>query len=99
MRIGKAFLLGVAGSALIASGAMAADLPTVPTVGAAPPAAPVFGWAGPYAGASGGYDTVLTSGFYGVQFGCNFVRGGFLAGAEVETHHLIGFGTIIDASG
>ena len=67
MRIGKAFLLGVAGSALIASGAMAADLPTVPTVGAAPPAAPVFGWAGPYAGASGGYDTVLTSGFYGVQ--------------------------------
>ena len=69
--------------------ASAADIPMTPVAPPPPPPpAPVFDWSGPYAGISGGY--VNYFGFPGYslnvfsQAGYNFVRGGFLAGFEVQ---------------
>jgi outer membrane immunogenic protein len=56
MKMGRSLVLGIAGSVMIATGAMAADVP--PLVVAAPPpppvAAPAFDWGGLYVGAHGG---------------------------------------------
>jgi opacity protein-like surface antigen len=89
MKIGK-LLLGVVSSALIATSAMAADLPQAPT-GAPPPpspmAAPAFDWSGLYYGVSVGRIVGPIEGQ--VQVGYNVVRGRFLAGAEVAAGVLI----------
>lgn len=86
-RTGK-LLLGVAGSVLISSAAMAADLTPVmpaPPVAPAPPPAPSFAWTGPYAGVFAGYDFTFTLGEAGVQYGYNYGAGNFLFGFEIET--------------
>ena len=81
MKIGR-YLMGVVGSALIATGAFAADLPSVPTVTAPPPmAAPAFGWGGVYYGISAG--RVVGPLEVQAQVGYNIVRGRFLIGGEL----------------
>ena len=81
----------VAGAFVVAAAASAAaaDLPTIPAAPPPPPAAPVapaFNWSGPYVGvyAAGIFnppgDPIIP---VGAQAGFNFVRGSFLAGAEV----------------
>lgn len=82
----KAALAGAVGSILIASAAMAADLPP-PVVAPAPPppmAAPAFDWGGVYYGVYGGYNTGIPPGAAGVLVGYNFVRGNFLGGVEAR---------------
>lgn len=80
-RIGR-LLVGAVGSALIATGAVAADLPAAPIAVAPPPmAAPAFDWSGVYFGASLGRPVGLLE--VQVHAGYNFVRGRFLAGAEL----------------
>ncbi len=95
MRIGKTLLLSVAGSALIATGAMAADpiLPAPPPVVAAPPPAPGFDWAGPYVGAQAG--VFLQGGFDSwtnfVQAGYNVVFNRVLVGVDGQLGHYFVF--------
>lgn len=83
-KLGRLFV-GVIGSLLMATGAMAADLPRPPTVvAAAPPppmAAPAFDWSGLYFGISAG--RIVGPLEVQVQAGYNIVRGRFLVGGEV----------------
>lgn len=88
MRIGRSLLLGTVGSVLTITGAMAADLPPLAAVAAPPPvaaAAPAFDWDGVYFGA---YTQAFVAPFgfplIGVYVGYNIVRGGVIAGIEVE---------------
>lgn len=99
MKKARALLLGTAGSLMLATTAMAADIPTpvAPPPPPAPMAPPAFSWSGPYIGAFAGYDTTLTGVIDGVQFGYNFEFGNFLAGLEVETIYPTFGGTIVDA--
>ena len=84
MKLGRSLVLGIAGSVMIATGAMAADVP--PLVVAAPPpppiAAPAFDWGGLYVGAHGGGSQGV--GEFGGQVGYNVVNGNFLFGAEAS---------------
>ena len=94
MKMGRSLVLGIAGSVMIATGAMAADVP--PLVVAAPPlppmAAPAFDWAGAYVGVHGGLSIFLEEECgrdcrtpeVGGQVGYNFVNGSFLFGAEAS---------------
>lgn len=85
MRLGKV-ILGAAMSAMVATSAIAADLPTVGT--APPPPPPMathFGWDGKYLGVF----TMASIPFYptlvlGGTFGWNMVRGNLVAGAEID---------------
>jgi hypothetical protein len=99
MKTAGKLLLGVAGSVLISSAAMAADLtPITPPPPPPPPPAPTFAWAGSYAGVFAGYDFGFTLGEAGVQWGYNFAFGNFLAGIEVETGHSFVPAGIINAA-
>jgi len=101
MKAMSKLLLGVAGSVLVSSAAMAADLtPVMPApVAPTPPPAPSFAWAGPYAGVFAGYDFGFALGEAGVQYGYNYSFGNFIAGIELETGHpfIPGF-AVINAS-
>ena len=81
MKMGRSLVLGIAGSMMISSGAMAADVP--PLVVAAPPpppmAAPAFDWGGFYVGAFGGAWFEL-----GDTFTFDWLRAGVLAGANYQ---------------
>lgn len=81
MKIGKA-LIGVVASAFVATGAMAADIPTAPIVVAppAPMATPAFNWTGMYAG--GDYTLLATPLQFGAHVGYNFAFGGAIVGVE-----------------
>ncbi len=84
----KGLMLAAAGSTLIATGAMAADLtpimpPTTPTY--TPTTPPAFKWAGPYAGISTSVDFCTGWCWLNINAnaGYNFVVGGnFLVGAQ-----------------
>ena len=85
----KGLILAATGSALIATGAMAADItqimpPTTPTYTPTPPP-PAFKWAGPYAGISTSVDFCKGWCWFAVNanVGYNFVAGAnFLIGAQ-----------------
>lgn len=97
----KALMLGVAGSTLIATSALAADIPVVvaPTP-PPPPPAPVFDWSGPYIGASahvswcGGGVICIPPTVYGgaLVAGYNAQFGSFVVGAEGQVSATWGFG-------
>jgi opacity protein-like surface antigen len=79
MKIGR-YLMGVVGSTLIATSAVAADLPPTPTAVAPPPpmAAPAFDWGGMYFGAN-----VSSIGLgVGAHVGFNIDRGRMVLGLE-----------------
>jgi opacity protein-like surface antigen len=98
MKIARTVLLAVVGSALIATGAIAADLPRAPTVVAPPPpppmAAPAFDWSGMYVGAYGSYFSGDPFILLGVQAGYNMVRNHFLAGIEAQAGAYYAFPSI-----
>ncbi len=100
MKHASKLLLGVAGSVLISSAAMAADLaPVMPTpVAPTPPPAPSFAWTGPYAGVFAGYDFTLSLAEAGVQYGYNFGAGNFLAGVEIETGYSFTGASLVNAA-
>lgn len=81
MKINKA-LIGVVASAFVATGAMAADIPTAPIVVAppAPMATPAFNWTGMYFG--GNYTRIVTPLQFGAHVGYNFAFGGAIVGVE-----------------
>ena len=96
MKIGKLFI-AVVGSALTATGAIAADLPQAPTVVAPPPpmAAPAFAWGGVYIGAYGGVfvDPGIEGFQAGVQAGLNRLVGArFAVGVEAQLGWFLGEG-------
>lgn len=84
MKIGRLFL-GVVGSTLIATSAIAADLPHAPTVVAPPPpasmAAPSFDWSGLYFGAHAARAAAPFE--IGAQVGYNFIPGRIVLGIEL----------------
>jgi hypothetical protein len=92
MRNWKRALLGLGASALLSTGAMAADvmapIAATPPPPAAPIAAPGFDWAGLFIGAFGSvnFETGLGLSWYnaGGQIGYNFVRGSMLVGATLQ---------------
>jgi opacity protein-like surface antigen len=98
MKLGR-IILGAAVSAMVATSALAADLP--PMVAPAPPAPPPpmamhFDWAGKYVGV---FAIVPIFPFYpaailGGSFGWNMVRGNIVAGVEVEAFATV-FPTIL----
>ena len=94
MKIGR-LLIGIVGSALVTSSALAADLPTVVAPPPAPPpmAAPAFDWGGLYIG---GFAQAFVAPFgspqAGVNVGYNVVRGGLVAGIEAEAAFFFGGG-------
>ena len=81
MKIGR-YLMGVVGSALIATSAIAADLPPTPTVMAppAPMAAPAFDWSGMYFGVD--IATAAAPISIGGHVGFNIQRGRTVFGLE-----------------
>ena len=91
----RSLALGAAGSVMIASGAMAADVP--PLVVAAPPpppmAAPTFDWGGAYVRVFGGTILPVPSPFGALiegGAGYNFVAGQFVAGVQGQCHVGVG---------
>lgn len=77
MKIGR-LLLGVFGAALVASNAIAADLPTPPPPPPVMPA-PAFDWGGVYFGA---YAAQIVRPEIGAHVGFNIVRGRTVLGIE-----------------
>jgi len=95
-KIGK-LLLSAVGSALIATSAVAADLPAPPVAAPPPPmAAPAFDWGGVYFGASVG--RIVGPLEAQIQVGYNFVRGRMLAGAELAAGVAFGGGFVFSAT-
>ena len=94
MKMGRSLVLGIAGSVMIASGAMAGDGPTLAVTGAPPPpppppmAAPSFDWNRFYIGLYGGAWASLDSfeldvARTGLTIGRNFQMGRGVLGMEV----------------
>ena len=89
MKMGRSLVLGIAGSVMISSGAMAADVPPPPVAAAPPPppmAAPAFDWGGLYVGLLGStfvqsFDEPLGA-IIGGFAGYNLVMGNFLVGVR-----------------
>ena len=93
MRFRRAALLGLVGSAFIATSAIAADVPPVVVAPPAPPP-PVaigFDWAGLYVGAHGGDFLGPSPLNFGLHGGFNVVNGRLLYGVDARVS-LYGFG-------
>ena len=86
MRFRRTALLGLVGSAFIATNAMAADVPPVVVAPLPPPVAAGFDWDGAYVGVSAGAFAVAppTVWLFGVGAGYNLVIDGFFVGAEAK---------------
>lgn len=86
MRFRK-LLLGLAGSLLFTSAALAADLPAAPMAPAPPPMAPPapsFDWSGPYVGAYAGVSNYVPWFEGGTVAGYNAVFGHVLVGVDLR---------------
>ncbi len=97
MQFLRSIMLGIAGSVVIASGAMAADVPPIavvpaPSIVVAPPP-PAFDWAGPYVGAYGYTAFPFQTPFgatLGLGVGYNMTIDRFVVGAQFGAEMNVG---------